>query len=341
MNPLSSLPLLDRKRFLGPDPAPRPPRRPLLPLLHALHPRIPALESRLAHVLPRQLAARAGKGRADVDLVRALAGQGDVAGEHVQVPEGEAGGEAGGLLGQGDGFGELEAAEERVPLVGAQADGDEFDFGDDEAVARVGVAHEAVQVGEAGQVERLLAVLLAAHARVPELKGLDEPDDAAAAEGVRLRVGVGGQEEGAVFLGALGQHRDVVVVALAGLEGGVGLGGVEGRDGVLEAALVGRLDEGLAAGGGFREGGGRDGDVEEARRLFAVGEVGDGHDGLKVEVFPVFQVAYVPPAVHVVADTRGNLFDQGDCWIRSRQIVHNGGRWPIEAKFRCEITIPG
>ena len=120
------------------------------------------------------------------------------------------------VLGEGDGFGEGEEAEEggvaRVVVVGVvvvggaapHADGDEFDLRDDEAVARVGFAHQAVQVREAGQVERLLAVLLAAHARVPELERLDEPDDAAAAQGVRFRVGVGGEEEGPVFLGVLG-----------------------------------------------------------------------------------------------------------------------------------------
>ena len=293
-------------------------------------------------MLPRQLAARSREGRADVDLVGVLAWQGDVAGEHVEVPEGEAGGEAGVVLGEGDGFGELEEAEARVPFFGAHADGDEFDLRDDEAVARVGFAHQAVQVGQAGQVERLLAVLLAAHAGVPKLEGLDEPDDAAAAEGVRFRVGVGGEEEGPVFLGALGQHRDVVVVALAGLEGRVGLGRVVRRDGVLEGAFVGGLDQGVVvAVPRVREGGGGDGHVEEARGFFAVGEVRDRRDGLEVEVFPVFQVAYVPPAVHVVAETGGHLFHQGDGWVRSGQVVHHGGCGPVEAEFGGEIPIPG
>ena len=56
----------------------------------------------------------------------------------------------------------------------------------------------------------------------------------------------------------------MVVVALAGFEGRVGLGGVVGRDGVLEGAFVGGLHEGVVAAVRGREGGGGDGHVEEA-----------------------------------------------------------------------------
>ena len=177
---------------------------------------------------PRQLilVTRRRIRRSDVDFVAALALQRHVAGQHVQVPQREAGREAR-LLAQRDGFRELEEAEERFAVLGAHAHADEFDLRDEEAVAGVAFAHEAVQVGEAGEVLGLLAVLLLAHACVPELVGLDEADDAAAAEGVGFVVGVGGEEEGAVFFGQFRDHGDVVLVALAGLEGGVDFGGVE------------------------------------------------------------------------------------------------------------------
>ena len=127
----------------------------------------------------------------DVDPVAALPRQRGVAGEHVQVPEREAGGQAR-LLARGDGFGELQEAEVRFAFFGAHAHADEFDLRHDEAVAGVAFAHEPVQVREAGEVERLLAVLFLAEAGVPDLVGLDEADDAAAAEAVGLVVGVRG-----------------------------------------------------------------------------------------------------------------------------------------------------
>ena len=151
---------------------------------------------------PGQLILVAGRRirRPDVDFVPALALQRRVAGQHVQVPQREASREAR-LLAQRDGFGELEEAEEGFAVLGAHTHADEFDFGDEEAVAGVAFAHEAVEVGEAGEVLGLLAVFFLAHACVPELEGLDEADNAAAAEGVGFVVGVGGEEEGAVFFG--------------------------------------------------------------------------------------------------------------------------------------------
>ena len=124
-------------------------------------------------------------------------------------------------------------------------------------------------MGEAGEVEGLFAVFFGLHACVPDVVGFDDADDAAAAEGVGVVVGVGGEVEGAVFFAALGAHGDVVLVALAGLEGGVDFGGVVGGYGVLECAFVGGLDYGLV-GGEFGECHGRNGDIEEAGRFVAV-----------------------------------------------------------------------
>jgi len=42
------------------------------------------------------------------------------------------------------------------------------------------VAHDALQVGEAGEVEDLLVANFVAHAGVPAVVGLDEPDYAGA-----------------------------------------------------------------------------------------------------------------------------------------------------------------
>lgn len=94
------------------------------------------------------------------------------------------------MLAEGDGLGELQEAEVGFAFFGAHAHAHEFDFRDDEAVACVAFAHQAVQMGEAGEVERLLAVLFFAHAAVPDSVGLDKTDDPASAERARLVVGV-------------------------------------------------------------------------------------------------------------------------------------------------------
>lgn len=240
---LHRLSLLDREGFLGEDPAPGPPRRPLLALLDALHPPVPSLGPRLPHVLPRQQTAAAGRRtrRADVDPVAALALQRGVPGQHVEVPQRQAGRQAR-LLAQADGRREFEVAEVGLAFFGAHAHADEFDFRHDEAVAGVAFAQQAVQMGEAGEVERLLAVLFFAHAAVPGLVRLDEADDTATAERVGLIVGVGRNIEWAIFSVALRDHGDVMFVALAGLEGSVDFGGVECGNDVLKAAFVGGLD---------------------------------------------------------------------------------------------------
>ncbi len=257
----------------------------------------------------------------------------------MQVPQGETGRQAR-LLAQGDWFGEFEEAEVGFAFFGAHAHADELDLGDDEAVAGVAFAHQAVQVGEAGEVEGLLAVFLLAHARVPDFERLDETDDTAAAERVGLVVGVGRLEEWTVFLGALRDHGDVMLVALARLEGCVDFRGVECVDGVLECAFVGWLDQSLSA---LRlwESSGWNGNVEEAGSFFAVRKVWNGHDGVEAEVFPIFQISYVPPAVHMVTEACGNLLNQCYCRVRSSQVFHNAGCRPIQAKLGSKIPIPG
>lgn len=346
--PLRRRPLLNRPRVLGEHPPPRPPRRPLLPLLHALHPAIAALEPGPPHVLPAQRDAGRRVRGAQLDAVAPLAPQGDVAGEHVQVPKGERGRE-GGLAAQRDRGREVEEAEVggigfvgvgAVVGGGADADADEFDFGDEEAVARVAVAHQAVQVGEAGEVESLFAVLFLPHARVPDFVRFDEADDAAATEGPGFVVGVCGYEKGTVFSVALREHGDVMLMALAGLERRVDFGSVEGGNGVLKCALIGGLDDGLIVVDAW-ESRGWDGNVQKAEAFLAVREIGNSHDGVEVEVFPIFQISDVPPAVHMVAKTCGDLPHQCHCWVWSRQVLHNSGCRPIEAELGSEITISG
>ena len=135
-------------------------------------------------------------------------------------------------------------------------------------------------MGEAGEVERLLAVFLFAHAGAPDFPGFDEADDAAAAEGVGFVVGVGGLVERTVFSVALGSHGDVVLVALAGFEGCVDFGDVECGQDVLKFAFVGDLDYRLTA---MRlwESHGRNGNIEKAGAFFAVRETGDSLNGFE------------------------------------------------------------
>lgn len=83
------------------------------------------------------------------------------------------------------------------------------------------------------------------------------------------------------------------------------------------------------------------GNVEKAGAFFAVREIGNSHDTVEIEVIPFLQIPNVPPAVHMVADACGYLFNKCQRWAWSCQIVHNGGCRPIKAEFRSEITITG
>jgi len=268
----------------------------------------------------------------------------------VQVPQREASRQSVALL-QRDGGCELQEAEvwRGGALLGAHADADEFDFGDEVAVAAVVLAHDALEVREVREVADVGLALAVAHAGVPDVVGFDETDEAAAAvaaEGVGGVVGVGREEVRAVVAAVLGLHGDVAGVALAGFDGGVDLGGVVARDDVLEAALVGGF-EGGGADGGDGEGGGFDGDVEEARLRFrgredAAGEAGDGADGLEVEVFPGAQVADVPPAVGVDAGADGEAGHEADGGVAARQVFGDGGGGAVGTlQLRGELAVGG
>lgn len=118
-------------------------------------------------------------------------------------------------------------------------------------------------MGEMGEIFHVRLPLAVAHAGIPDIVRFDETDEAAAtvaAEGLGRIVGVGGEKVRAVFAVVLRLHGDVAGVALAGFDGGVDLGGVEARDDVLQAALVGGFKSGGADGGGG-QGAGFDGDI--------------------------------------------------------------------------------
>ena len=95
----------------------------------------------------------------------------------------------------------------------AGAHADEFDLGDEEAVAALVFAHVVVQVREVLEVVDLFDGVSVSHAGVPAVEGFDETDDAAATiacDGAVDVVLVAGNEVGAVAL-SLGAHLDVVV----------------------------------------------------------------------------------------------------------------------------------
>lgn len=91
----------------------------------------------------------------------------------------------------------------------------------------------------------------------------------------------------------------------------------------------------------FRESRSWNGNVEKAGAFFAVREIRNSHDGVEAEVFPIYQISDVPPAMHMVANACGDLINQIDCWVWSCQVLHNGRCRPIEAELGSEITILG
>lgn len=148
----------------------------------------------------------------------------------------------------------------------AHADADEFDLGNDEAVAGIVFTHESLEVREVGQVFDVRLAFAVRHSGIPDFVALDETNEAAAAvagEGVGAVVGVGGEEVGAVGARVEGLHGDVAGVALAGFDCGVDFGRVVPGDDFLEGALVGGFESGGSDSWGG-ESGGFDGDVEEA-----------------------------------------------------------------------------
>lgn len=90
---------------------------------------------------------------------------------------------------------------------------------------------------------------------------------------------------------------------------------------------------------GLWESGSWNGNVEKAGAFFAVRETGNSLDGVEAEIFPIFQISDVPPAVHMMAKACGKLFNQCHCWVWSCQVLHDGGCRPIQTELWSEITI--
>jgi len=84
---------------------------------------------------------------------------------------------------------DLQVAEVRHRLAAVTHD-DQLDLRDDEAVPAPVLAHVAVQVRESPQVLYLAVVAFDAHAGVPAVEGLHEPNDAAEASPVDQLRGV-------------------------------------------------------------------------------------------------------------------------------------------------------
>lgn len=258
-----------------------------------------------------------------------------VAGHLAEAPEREAGGQLGLLLlaaaaGGGElDAGDLELAEERGGL-GAVADEDELDLGEDEAVAAAVLAHGVVDGGEAAEVLDALDVALGAHSGVEAVKGADEADDAGgglAAEhgggGGGLAGDVGGEEEVVDGAGALGGGGDGELEGALGAEGesrvelGEVVGGVDAVEsglGLWVAAGHGRLGEDRSRNGGVEQRGAR-----------------ESEDRSQVEGGPGADVANVPPEVLDVGVTvgEGDGSDQGGGRVGTGEEGHEsgGGGW--------------
>ena len=174
--------------------------------------------------------------------------------EDVEVPEREADGHVrlgavgGGVFGHGDWAAELEVAEMRRGMLGAEADADEFDFGDDEAVAAVVGAHQDLQVGEVLEVFDAFLANFLLLAGVPAMERFDEADAlSTVAKGARSFVGEVGDEVAAIFGGAVEGHGDVGAAG-GGFQSGVDFGDVEVLDDGAQGGEV------LGVGGGVGEG---------------------------------------------------------------------------------------
>jgi hypothetical protein len=193
-------------------------------------------------------------------------------GEHVEVPERETGGELDvtglgvcALGGETDGGGGLEVAEDgdtglcvdgggvNGGSVGgtAAADAKELDLSHDEAIAAAVLAHDAVEMRKALEVENLLGRRLAAHTRVPVVVALDETNNAATSITKDGLLVVGGIARDILGLSAhtrdgLDSTHDHVSVTLGDLESGIDLVGVIVGANVLERGLVLGLHGGAA-----------------------------------------------------------------------------------------------
>lgn len=213
------------KRIRRQHPPPHRLRSPHLALLDPRDPLIPPLPQNLHTAHPRR--------RPNLHPPPHLPRQPILLRQHIQIPQRHPGRHAFRRT-RADRRAEFQEAEvgRLVRGLGAEADADELDLREQEAVAAGVVAHDALQVGEAGEVEDLLVADFVAHARVPAVVGLDEPDDAGARGAGEGGGGVGlvvAQEVGAfggVACGG-GAHGDVVGPAQAGFERGVDFWEVE------------------------------------------------------------------------------------------------------------------
>ena len=224
----------------------------------------------------------------------ALARQRDVLRQHVQVPQRHRRRQALLTL-ELDGRGELQVAEIGDQLLRPRSDADQFDFRHDEAVAARVLAHASMQMGQRGQVENLTLAHFVPHARVPPVERLDQPDDApAAVPGQRALhvVLVVGDEVRPVFR-ALRPHADVVELPLAGFERRVDFRGIEIAVNERQFGFGVRMESRMRD-VRHRKPPGADVDAEELVK------VRDRFDRFQVKAFPLFQVANVPPRVHLL-----------------------------------------
>ena len=184
------------------------------------------------------------------------------------------------------------------------------------------LAHDAVQMREALEVQDLLWRGLAAHAGVPLVVALDKADNTTAAVAEERLLEVGGVvgDELRLLAGAgnrLDSAHDHVGATLGNLESGVDLVGVVVGANVVQSRLVLWLEI-LAA--GLREIGSWYWNFKKGK------DGGDRLDGGDVEVFPAAQVADVPPEVVVdaswcvchTADQRGRGIGRGEVLDKRR-----------------------
>ena len=160
------------------------------------------------------------------------------------------------------------------------------------------LAHVALQVGETEEVEDFLVWRLDTHAGVPALVGLDNADDttfAIAEDHLGDIVFVIGDKARTVSVFA-DAHGNVAVGTEGDFEGGIDFDHVKVANEVHKSRFRLR-SKGTVGDVGLREGGGVDGNAEE------LGEAGDFHDSVEVEVFPCSEVADVPPKVRMHAAT--------------------------------------
>ena len=313
---------------LRPGPAPQGAGVPDFGDCHLRHPLVSAL-----HAFREDLAARPGRGRADLDLPAVLARERRIAREHVEIPEGETGGELiglrvaaagrGGMVGfERNGRGELEQAKVWGAFFCAEANADELDLGDDEPVSTVVRPHQDLQVRQVPEVFNTCLTLLVpflqiALTRVPLFVGFDEAHDTTAtvaAESSLPVIGKIGDEERPILSGSGGLHDNMTFSALSDPQGSVDFCNVE----ILNSACKGRQVLRVGTCGRERSWLGKCSsihvDVEKSVKNFEL------LDGLQIEILPGPKIADIPPtmpriAVPIATVVRGNEVESR-IWFR-------------------------